>query len=158
MWCAGGSGRSKNVSTISMCFSGEVSGEPGDYKEYKEYQEEDVIHDIDDFNRRLISSIHVTEESALRINILEKKRKREVAAAAQVIDKVGWSHKQAKNIVANIIGDTNPTAEWMSVRFTQDQEDVALEQEDVVPDIGLPRTFLSSKRHLSTTPEDPSEC
>ena len=29
----------KNVSTISMCVSGEVSGEPGDYKEYKEYQE-----------------------------------------------------------------------------------------------------------------------
>ena len=59
--------------------------------------------------------------------------------------------------MASIIGDTNPTAEWMSVRFAQDQEDVALEQEDVVPDIGFPRTFLSSKRHLITTPEDPSE-
>ena len=67
----------------------------------------------------------LTEESALRINILEKKHKREVAAAAQVIDKVDWAHKQAKNIVASIIGDTNPTAERMSVRFSQDQEDVA---------------------------------
>ena len=37
----------------------------GDYKEYKEYQEEVVVHDMDDFNRRLISSIRVTEESAL---------------------------------------------------------------------------------------------
>ena len=64
---------------------------------------------MDNFNRRLISSIRANEESALRINILEKKRKREVAAAAQVIDKVGWAHKQAKNIVASIIGDTNPT-------------------------------------------------
>ena len=74
----------RNVLTISMCFSGEVSGKPGDYKEYKECnQEEVVIHDMDDFNRRLISSIRVTEESALRINILEKKRKREVAAASQ---------------------------------------------------------------------------
>ena len=60
--------------------------------------------------------------------------------------------------MANIIGDTNPTAESMSVRFVKDQEEVALEQEDGVPDIGLPRTFLSSNRHSSMTPEDPSEC
>ena len=72
------------------------------------------------------------------------------AAADQVIDKVDLAHKQAKNIVASIVGDTNPTAERMSVRF-------ALDQEDVVPDIGLPRTFISSKRHSSTTPEDLSE-
>ena len=104
-----------------MCFSGEVSGEPGDYKEYKEYQEEVVVHDMDDFNRRLISSIRVTEESALRINILEKKRKREVAAAAKVIDKVDWAHEQAKNIVASTIADTNPTTERKSIRFAQDQ-------------------------------------
>ena len=97
----------RNVLTISMCFSGEVSGEPGGYKKYKEYQEEVVVHDMDNFNRRLISSIRVTEESALRINILKKKHKREVAAAAQVIDKVDWAHKQAKNIVASIVGDTS---------------------------------------------------
>ena len=156
---------------------------------------------MDNFNRRLISRIRVTEENSLRINILEKKRKRKVAAAAQVIDKFGWAHeqkrkrevvaaaqvidkvdwahkqkrkrevaaasqvidkvdwahKQAKNIVASIVGDTNPTAERMSVRFAQDQEDVALEQGDVLPDIGLPRTFLSSKRHSITTPEDLSK-
>ena len=73
------------------------------------------------------------------------------------MDKVDWAKKQAKNIVASIIRDTNPTAERKSVRFAQDQEDVSLEQEDVVPDIGLPRPFLSSKRHSSTTPEDLSE-
>ena len=56
----------QNVSTISMYVSGEVSGEPGyykDYKEYKEYhQEEVVVHDMDDFNRRLISRICFTGE------------------------------------------------------------------------------------------------
>ena len=45
----------------------------------------------------------------------------------------------------------------MSVRFAQDQEDVAIEQENVVPDIGFPRTFLSSKRKSITTPEDLSK-
>ena len=65
---------------------------------------------MDYFNRRLISSIRVTEESALRINILEKKCKRKLAAAAQAIDKVDQAYDQAKNIVASIVADTNPTA------------------------------------------------
>ena len=67
----------QNVSTISMCFFGEVYGEPWDYKYYKEYNKEEVVvHDMNDFNFILISSIRVTEESELRINILDKKRKR----------------------------------------------------------------------------------
>ena len=80
-------------------------------------------------NRRLISSIRVTEESALSSNILEKKHKRKVSTAAQVIDKVDWAHEQSKNIVANILADTNPTAERNSIRFSQDQKDVAQEQD-----------------------------
>ena len=47
---------------------------------------------MDDFNRILISSIHVTEESELRINVLENKRKRKVADVAQVIDNVNQAH------------------------------------------------------------------
>ena len=105
-----------------MWFSGKVSGDPGEYKEYKDYNQEEVgVHDMEDFNRRLTSSILVTEESALRINILEKKHKREVAATDQVIDKVDWAHEQAKNIVDSIVADKNPTAERKSIRFIQDQ-------------------------------------
>ena len=82
---------------------------------------------MDNFNRRLISIIRFTEESALRINILEKKRKREVAAAAQVINKVDTAHEQAKNIVDISVSDTHPTAERKSMWLAQDQEDVAQE-------------------------------
>ena len=77
------------------------------------------------FNYRLISSICVTEESVIRINILEKQRKRKIAATDQVIDTVNRAHEQAKNIVASIVADTNPTAEMKSIRFAQDQEDVS---------------------------------
>ena len=38
--------------------------------------EEVIVHDMNDFNRRMISSIRVTEEGALKTNIWEKKRKR----------------------------------------------------------------------------------
>ena len=112
---------------------------------------------MDDFNSRLISRIRVTGESALRINILFKKCKHKLAAADQVIDKVDWAHEKTKNIVASIVADTNPASESKSIRLSQDQEDVAQEQEDIVPDIGLPRTFLSSKKHSITTPEDLSK-
>ena len=59
--------------------------------------------------------------------------------------------------MATVVADTNPPAEMKSIRFAQDQDDVAQEQEGVVPDIGLPRIFVSSKRHLSTTPDDISK-
>ena len=42
---------------------------------------------MNDFNRKMISSIRVTEEGALKTNIWEKKRKREIVSAAKVIDK-----------------------------------------------------------------------
>ena len=76
---------------------------------------------MDYFNRRLISIIRVTEEVSLRINVLEKKRKSEVATTAQVINKVNWSYEKAKNSVASIVEDKNPTAERKSIRFAQDQ-------------------------------------
>ena len=97
---------------------------------------------MDNFNHWIISSIRATEESALRINILDNKFKWEVAAAAQVIDKVNRTHEQANNIVAIIVVDKNPTAERKSIRFSQDQEDVSQELEDIVQNIGLTRTFL----------------
>ena len=53
--------------------------------------------------------MRVTEESALKINILENKRKRKVLAATQVIDKFDRVREQANNIVASIVSDTNPT-------------------------------------------------
>ena len=74
---------------------------------------------MENFNLRLISSIRANEENALRINILENKRKCEVAAASQNIDKVYWAHEQAKRIVASIVSDTNTTSERKSIRFAQ---------------------------------------
>ena len=49
--------------------------------------EEVIVHDMNEFNRRMISSICVTEEGALKINIWEKKRKIEIASAAKAIDR-----------------------------------------------------------------------
>ena len=51
------------------------------------------------------------------------------------MDKVDRAHEQSKNIVNSIVADTNPISERKSILFAQDQEDVAQEQEDVVPDI-----------------------
>ena len=53
------------------------------------------------------------------------------------------AHEKAKNIVASIVADTNPIVERKSIRFAQDQEDMAQDYEDVAPDIGPPSTFLS---------------
>ena len=74
---------------------------------------------MENFNLRLISNICANEESALRINILENQRNRGVAAESQVIDKVDWSHEQAKSIVDRIVADTNTTSERKSIRFAQ---------------------------------------
>ena len=49
--------------------------------------EEVIVHDMNDFNRRMISIIRVTEEGALKTNIWEKKHKRDIASAAKAIDK-----------------------------------------------------------------------
>ena len=42
---------------------------------------------MNDFNIRMIIRICLTEEGALKTNIWEKKRKREIASAAKEIDK-----------------------------------------------------------------------
>ena len=52
---------------------------------------------MNDFNRRMISSISVTEEGALKTNIREKKRKREIAPAAKAIDKA--DQKKIQNAI-----------------------------------------------------------
>ena len=46
------------------------------------------MHYIEDFHQRLMSSVGVTEESALRSNILEKKRKLETAASISKVKKL----------------------------------------------------------------------
>ena len=64
----------RNVSSTSICFSVGAPPEVGD-KLAANRGEEVIVHDMNDFNRRLISSICVTEEGALKTNIWEKKRK-----------------------------------------------------------------------------------
>ena len=60
----------RNIAAASMCFSGEVSIdiEKGDYEKFS-HAEKGLIHDIDDFNRKRIASVCVTEESALKTGI-----------------------------------------------------------------------------------------
>ena len=67
----------RNVSKFSMFFSGEASGDPGDYGNNtstsggaQRNSEEVITHDIEEFRQRLMSSFRVTEESALKSNIL----------------------------------------------------------------------------------------
>ena len=52
---------------------------------------------MNDFNRRIISSICVTEEGALKTNVWEKKRKREIASASKEIDKA--DQKKIQNTI-----------------------------------------------------------
>ena len=73
-----------------MCFTG------GEFDEVGENIEGVVVYDMDDFNWRLVSSVLVTEVSALRSTILNKKWKREVAATVQEINKVDHEKIQAK--------------------------------------------------------------
>ena len=75
------------MSATSICFSGEAPTEFGDNIAANR-GDEVIFHDMNDFNRRMISIIHMTEEGALKINIWEKKRKREIASEAKAIDKV----------------------------------------------------------------------
>ena len=95
-----------------MAFSNEVSGETGDYKPNRgsgrtgresQTTEEVVIHNMDDFHHILLSSVSITEESALRHNILEKKRKREVAATVREVNHIDY--EKAKTVSARIVSD-----------------------------------------------------
>ena len=72
------------MSSASICFSGGSPPEVGDNLAANG-GEEVIVHDMNDFNRRMISSICVTEEGAPNIIIWETKRKREIASAAKAI-------------------------------------------------------------------------
>ena len=78
--------------STSICFSG---GAPPEVWENLAANrgEEVIVHDMNDFNRRMISSIRVTEEGALKTNIWEKKHKREISSAAKAIDKADQKKK-----------------------------------------------------------------
>ena len=76
----------QNVSATLICFSGEAPPEVGDNLAANR-GDEVIVHDMNDFNRIMISSIRVTEEDALKTNIWGKKRKREISSAAKAIDK-----------------------------------------------------------------------
>ena len=99
------------MSATSICFSGGSPPEVGDNLAANR-GEKVIVHDMNDFNRRMISSIRVTEEGALNTNIWGNKRKREIASAAKVIDKINQkkiqnaiesSDKEAVGIVAAIM-------------------------------------------------------
>ena len=70
----------------SICFSGGSPPEVGDNLS-ENRGEEFKVHDMNDFNRIMISRIRVTEEGTLKTNIWGNKCKIEIASAAKVIDK-----------------------------------------------------------------------
>ena len=74
------------MSAASILFS---RGSPPEVRDNlaENRSEEVIVHDMNDFNRRMISRIRVTEEGALKTNIWEKKFKREIASAEKAIDK-----------------------------------------------------------------------
>jgi hypothetical protein len=113
---------------------------------------------MDNFNRRMISNVRVTEEGALRGHILKRKRKQEIASAATAVDKVDRiriqsaldsSEKEAARIVSSIVSPGSDTDRVVDPNLS--------EQVDVLQDVRLPRMFLLLERHSSTTPEDLSE-
>ena len=65
----------RNFLATSIFFSGGSPQEVG-YNLAENRGEEFIVHDMNDFNRRLVSSIRVTEEGALRTNSWGNKRKR----------------------------------------------------------------------------------
>ena len=58
---------------------------------------------MNDFKRRLISSIRVTEEGTRKTNLWGKKRKREIASAEKAINKVDQKKMQNFNIASKIL-------------------------------------------------------
>ena len=68
------------MSATSICFSGGAPPEVGDNLAANR-GEEVIVHDMNNFNRGLISIICVTEEDALKTNIWGKKRTREIASS-----------------------------------------------------------------------------
>ena len=91
---------SRNVSATSICFSGGAPPEVGDNLA-ENRGEEVIVHDMNNFNRRLISSIRVTEEGALKTNMWVKKRKREISSALKAIDNV--NQKKIQNAMESSV-------------------------------------------------------
>ena len=70
------------MSAASILFSGGAPPEVEDNLAANR-GEEVIVHGMNDFNRRMIYSIRVKEEGALKTNIWEKKCKREIVSAAK---------------------------------------------------------------------------
>ena len=83
----------RNVPTTSILFSRGAPPEVG-YNLASNRGKEVIVHDMNDFNRMMISSISVTEEGALKTNIREKKRKREIVSESKSIDKINQNKIQ----------------------------------------------------------------
>ena len=139
-----------------MFFSGEASGDPGDYGSNTSTSggaqinsEEVITHDIEEFHHRLLSSVRVIKESALKSNILKKKRKREVAASISKVKRIDYEKAKtmATRIVSNIMSDDKEEKSGPRIEI----------EEEPIQDIELPKTFLSANRHSSTKTEDLSE-
>ena len=58
---------------------------------------------MDDFHHKLLSSVQITEESAPRHNIIEKKRKRKVAATVREVNHIYY--EKANTMDAIIVSD-----------------------------------------------------
>ena len=130
-----------------MFFSGEVSGNPGDYctgetsrrpEGTQPNSEVVVTHDIKYFHQRLLSSVRVTEDSALKRNILEKKRKQEVAASiseVQIID-----YEKAKTVAARKVSNIMSSNKEEKIGPCIEIGD------EPIQDIELLKTFLLEKK------------
>ena len=111
--------------------------------------EEVITHDIEEFHHRLLSSVRVTKNSALKSNILEKKRKCEVAASMSEVKRIDYEKAKimASRIVSDIMSDNKEEKSGPLIEI----------EEEPIQDIDLPKTFLSANRHSSTTTEYLSE-
>ena len=75
--------KGRNVSQAPICFSGERSREAGG-NSFNE--KEVVVYDMYEFSKRLVSNVHVTKESALKMTIQSKRQKREIAASVRSLN------------------------------------------------------------------------
>ena len=104
---------------------------------------------MEKFSKRLVSNVRVTKQSALKMKIQPKKQKCEIAASVRSLnDRCGKYIAIRKSSAAT----TSQDKVQMHKSYERGEYQV-----DVIPNIGLPRTFLSSNKHSSTTPEDLSE-
>ena len=105
---------------------------------------------MDYFHQRLLSSVRITEENALKGSLIEKKRKREVAASIREVNQIDY--EKAKTMAARIVSDI-----FSNNKEIERNKPSTETWDDVIQEINMPQTFLSENRHSSTTPEDLSE-